>query len=89
LNSYHNICHETGEQTPIKGYDYRSNYITVYFKNDSIYHYSVASCGEDHIANMKSVALAQRGLNTYITENMPRHEWKREPLPSKVFSNAE
>jgi hypothetical protein len=88
LNSYHNISPSTGEPTPIRGYDYRPDNIIIHFRNGSVFKYSFASCGECHIANMKSLALAQRGLNTYITENMPRHEWKREPAPVSEFSNA-
>ena len=69
MNSYHNISKTTGEPTPIKGYDFREDSITIFYKDGSVHYYTRVSCGKDHIENMKKLALAQRGLNTYITEN--------------------
>lgn len=49
--------------------------ITVQYKDKSVYIYNNASAGAEHIKNMKKLAAAGRGLNTYIQLNV-REKYK-------------
>ena len=49
--------------------------ITVQYKDKSVYIYNNASAGAEHIKNMKKLAAAGRGLNTYILLNV-REKYK-------------
>jgi len=49
--------------------------ITVQYKDKSVYIYNNASAGAEHIKNMKKLATAGRGLNTYILLNV-REKYK-------------
>jgi hypothetical protein len=61
----------TGKPTGVRGYEYGDDHITVFFKSGSVYTYTLSSCGGAHLANMKRLANAKRGLNTYLTKNKP------------------
>jgi hypothetical protein len=52
------------------GFDYGPDSITIQFKDKSVYLYNNASAGAEHIKNMKKLAAAGRGLNTYIQLNV-------------------
>jgi hypothetical protein len=52
------------------GFDYGPDSITIQFKDKSVYLYNNASAGPEHIKNMKKLAAAGRGLNTYIQLNV-------------------
>lgn len=71
MKSYHSTSPATGKSSGIRGYDYDSNSITLYFTSGGAYTYTVASCGANHIQTMKRLADAQSGLNTYVTRNKP------------------
>lgn len=71
MRPYHSISLVTGKTSGIRGYEYDSDSITIYFTSGGVYTYTVASCGTNHIQTMKRLADAQSGLNTYITRNKP------------------
>lgn len=77
MKSYFSVSSSTGKVTGVKGYDYDSTSITLYFKDGSTYCYSYASCGSSHVETMKSLADGQGGLNTYVTRYKPLFAWKR------------
>lgn len=51
--------------------------ITVEFKGGSVYLYTVASTGAASIAEMKKLALAGRGLGSYIARVVKKRYAKR------------
>lgn len=77
MKSYFSVSPVTGKSTGIVGYDYGCDFVTVYFTSGRVYHYTIASCGVAHIANIKQLADAQNGLNTYLTRHKPTPEWIR------------
>lgn len=76
MKSYYNISPFTGKPSGVRGYEYGTDYITIYFTSGAVYTYTVASCGSNHIATMKRLADAQSGLNTYVTRNKPPYASK-------------
>ncbi|EFK57418.1 Uncharacterised protein [Sphingobacterium spiritivorum] len=54
----------------IFGYEIGSNFILIQFTTGSVYEYTYASAGMNHIENMKSLALSGSGLNSYIMKNV-------------------
>lgn len=76
MKNYYHISPSTGRRTGVKGYDYGDDYITIYFTSGSVYTYTLESCGEYHLSNMKRLADAQSGLNTYVTRNKPPYASK-------------
>lgn len=71
MQLYYSRSPLTGIPSGIRAYDYGNDYITIYFRNGSVYHYTASSCGLRHLNNMKRLADAQRGLNTYLAKNRP------------------
>jgi hypothetical protein len=71
MNSYYNVSPSTGKASGVKGYEYGSDFITLYFTSGAVYSYSYASCGANHVDTMKNLADAQNGLNTYVTKYKP------------------
>lgn len=53
-------------QSGVRGYAIGSNYIDVYFSTGALYRYTYASAGSTAIENMKRLAVAGSGLNSYI-----------------------
>lgn len=76
MKSYFSISATTGKPTGIRGYDYGDDYITIYFTSGSVYTYTLESCGIVHLSNMKRLADAQHGLNTYLKKNNPPYASK-------------
>lgn len=77
MKNYFNVSSLTGKPTGVKGYDYGSDYIIIYFTSGSEYTYTLDSCGATHLNTMKRLADAQSGLNTYLTKNKPSFASKR------------
>lgn len=77
MENYYNVSPITGKPSGVRGYDYGSDYITIYFTSGSVYTYTVSSCGSSHIETMKRLADKQSGLNTYVTKNKPPYSSKR------------
>lgn len=77
MKYYYSVSPATGKPSGIKGYMYGDDYITLYFTSGAVYTYTVNSCGSVHIENMKRLADAQSGLNTYVTKYKPPYFSKR------------
>lgn len=77
MKPYFSISPRTGVATGISGYDYDATSITIQFTTGAVYTYTLASCGPTHLANMKRLADAQSGLQTYLNANKPKYASKR------------
>lgn len=76
MKTYYSKSTLTGKSTGVRGYDYGDDWITIYFTSGNVYTYTLESCGEYHLSNMKQLADAQKGLNTYVTRNKPPYSSK-------------
>ena len=73
MTKYKNLSGESG----VEKYEILSDGIRVQWQGGTIYYYSNASTGEDHIAQMKRLAEKGRGLATYISQNVrDNYEYK-------------
>ena len=54
----------------VAAYEYGADYIQVQFTDGSVYVYTYASAGGDHIERMKELADSGDGLNAYIMANV-------------------
>jgi hypothetical protein len=52
----------------VSAYAIGNGYIRVMFKNGTVYQYSTMRAGSYHVDNMQSLAIAGKGLNTYINK---------------------
>lgn len=67
MEIYKDIDHDSG----VYGYEINADSITVWFKDGGKpYVYSYGSAGQLHIENMKELAVAGDGLNSYINRNV-------------------
>jgi len=55
----------TNGNSGVSSYEIGSDYIWVEFTTGSIYEYTYASAGREHIENMKPLAQSGSGLNSY------------------------
>jgi hypothetical protein len=61
----------------VNGYECSMNSIKVCFSKGAIYFYTVKSCDESHVSEMKRLAEAKKGgLNTYMNKNRPGYARK-------------
>ncbi len=74
MQTYANL---SGESNVI-AFENGSDYIIVQFANgkETFYKYTYASAGGNAVETMKSLALAGRGLNSYISTNKPAYAMK-------------
>lgn len=66
MTEYKNLSQESG----VLKYEIAADGIRVGWVGGDIYYYSNASTGENHISEMKRLALKGRGLATYISQNV-------------------
>jgi len=67
MRQYENLGGDSG----VHGYDIEPDSIRVYFANDrSWYDYTDGRTGARHVARMKQLAEAGRGLHSYINQNV-------------------
>jgi hypothetical protein len=66
----------SGKSSGVTGYEIGIDFISLQFINGESYVYSYASAGKANIETMKSLALANKGLSTYISQNKPGYERK-------------
>ena len=67
MQRYRDIDHDSG----VHGFEINDSSITVKFSGTPRkYTYSYASAGQNHVENMKRLALAGEGLNAYINKNV-------------------
>ena len=77
IKRYHTeMGSEKNRPSSVAGYVCDADSITLYFVSGIVYRYSVRSCGRKHINNMKLLAEAQNGLNSYLVAYKPQFEWK-------------
>lgn len=67
---------DSDNNSNIDAYEYGDDYITVRFKNSSIYTYTCMSAGSSAIEEMKRLADCGDGLNSYISKYKPRYQSK-------------
>lgn len=65
MEAYKDINGDSG----VAAYDYGDDWIKVQFKDGNTYEYQAANIGQAHITNMKKLADAGDGLNSYIMRN--------------------
>jgi hypothetical protein len=54
----------------VTAYEIGADYILVQFRKGRTYRYSYARAGEHHVERMKELAVAGRGLSTYISQHV-------------------
>ena len=65
MKAYRDINGDSG----ISAYDYGDDWINVRFKDGMTYEYRASKIGQAHITEMKALADAGDGLNSYIMRN--------------------
>lgn len=65
MQNYANL----GGDSNVSRYEIGSDFIKVEFNDSSIYKYTNESAGENHVAEMKRLAVLGQGLNSYIMLN--------------------
>jgi hypothetical protein len=55
------------------GFEIGEDYILVEFVTGGIYLYNYLKPGRSHVEEMKKLALAQKGLSTYITQRVKKN----------------
>jgi hypothetical protein len=66
----------SGKKSGVIAYETGADYIVVEFAA-SRYKYSYSSCGREAVETMKKLALASKGLSSFISRNDPAYEQKR------------
>ena len=66
MHRYANLSGVSG----VVAYDIGPDSVTVRFKDGGTYRYTYASAGPFHVEEMKKLALAGRGLSTYIVKHV-------------------
>lgn len=64
MERYKNLGGDSG----VSGYKIGDDSITVQFSTGKVYLYTYRSAGSAHIEKMKSLAVAGKGLNSYISK---------------------
>ncbi len=63
----------TNGTSGVSSYEIGTDYIWVEFTTGSIYEYTYASAGRNHIENMKTLAQSGSGLNSYIMKYVKKN----------------
>lgn len=64
---------DLNDDSGVSSYEIGSAYIKVWFNRDEfLYVYSYSSAGKYHVEHMKNLAVAGKGLNSYIDKNVKR-----------------
>lgn len=66
MERYKNLGGDSG----VAGYEIEADAITVHFTTGAVYLYNNQSAGSHHIEQMKSLATAGHGLNSYINRQV-------------------
>jgi hypothetical protein len=67
---------KSGKDSGVAGYQAGKDYIIVEFKTGELYKYTYFSAGSKVIKTMKELALANRGLSSFISREQPSYESK-------------
>jgi hypothetical protein len=62
-----------GRNSGVRAFQTGSNLIDVQFSDGSVYRYTYASTGSGNIEHMKMLALAGRGLNSFISRYVKKN----------------
>ncbi len=68
---------DSDNNSNISGYEYGEDWIRVYFKDDSEYEYTGSGVSQYTINQMKALADAGDGLNSFISKNKPPYSSKK------------
>lgn len=68
MERYRNL----GGDSNVTGFEIGSDSITIKFKPNDIYIYTYQSAGKDNIERMKNLAIAGRGLNSFIMRHVKK-----------------
>lgn len=74
MKQYKNLSGKSG----VVAYAIGRDFVDVEFRAGSRYRYSQASAGDDDIEQMKKLAVAGRGLSTFISREQPAYEMQLE-----------
>jgi hypothetical protein len=66
VKRYLNLSGDSG----VTAYELGVDYIVIRFRSGGPYRYSYARAGQHHVERMKSLAVAGRGLSTYISQHV-------------------
>jgi hypothetical protein len=66
----------SGKKSGVLAYEIGASYIIVEFAANR-YKYSYSSCGREAVEAMKKLALASKGLSSFISRNDPAYEQRR------------
>ena len=66
MKRYRNL----GGNSGVRAYELDDESIVIEFTDSGIYRYTYESAGESHIETMKTLAVAGRGLATYINKHV-------------------
>lgn len=66
MTAYKNL----GGNSGIDSYEIGADSVTVRFQDGAVYLYTAQSAGAANIEEMKSLAVAGRGLNSFISRNV-------------------
>jgi hypothetical protein len=67
-----------GGDSGVAGYEFGADYIRVQFKDGAIYLYTHASAGAQNIEQMKRLAEAGQGLNSFISTTVRKSYASKE-----------
>lgn len=67
----------SGKKSGVLAYEIGKDFILVQFQA-ATYKYSYKSCGQSATDTMKRLALASKGLSTFIAQNDPDYEWSTD-----------
>ena len=71
-----NIYKDLSGRSAIAGYDIKPGAIVIEFRSGAIYTYSYGSAGAETVDEMIRLALAGRGLATFVSRNKPHFSTK-------------
>jgi hypothetical protein len=69
VQRYWNLSGDSG----VTAYEIGGDYILIEFRTGRVYRYSHAMAGQNHVEHMKELAVAGRGLSTYISQHVRDH----------------
>lgn len=68
MTKYKNL----GGKSTVAAYELAKDYITVGFVTSAVFRYSNQSAGSGNVRQMKSLAIAGKGLGTFITAKVEK-----------------
>lgn len=69
MEKYKNIGHDSG----VLAYEIGDDAIKIEFRDRALYLYNYGSAGRQNIEKMKELAIAGKGLNSFINKNVRKY----------------